>query len=192
MKLLQLFQQHRADASLFDEFLSLKSQNTVRNYKSILRAFFEFTEGRFANADCLRWAEYELKQPGETPRRPTSAPSTCTEATVLHKAYVIKGYLKYCRVDTSGIEAVCNRLKKAETGSKRETEALSPEEVEHILSTWVGNTSEIIKNGALLGLLFGGGLRISEVCDLRVGDILEGQDGLCWASLRKTKSKKRQ
>lgn len=191
MKLLQLFAHQDDKSSKIEAYLHLKAQNTQRHYKQILQEFYAVTGGCLTVESVLGWADYVLQQPGSIPRRPTSAPMTCTEATLLHKAVVIKGFLQFCGDDTQSITWVTRRTRRAETGSKRQTEALTAEEVQRVFETWAGNDLKSARNGALMALLFGGGLRISEAINIRFGDILEGQDSIVWLNLTKTKNKQR-
>ncbi len=77
-----------------------------------------------------------------------------------------------------------------QAGQKRPTEMVKFELVKEILELPDQNTPKGLRDRAILALLFGGGLRRSEVCGLRIGDVRRTQKGTVFLQLRATKAKK--
>lgn len=77
-----------------------------------------------------------------------------------------------------------------DSGRKRPTEMLDFKLVKKILSGPDANTPKGLRDKAILSVLFGGGLRRSEVMGLRVGDVRKSSAGTVYLYLRSTKAKK--
>lgn len=179
-----------------DNFIALKSASTQKQYIKIITDFIEYLKGRgkeFRTAnenDALAYSNYCLLQKGEKSRI-AGAVETCTRATVLRKCIILKGFYSEIEIRNPFKTAV-DRLRGAQVGEKRPTEAIdSPEKVLKLLDLPSNKTIEGIRDRAILALLFAGGLRISEVVNLHINNIIDDQDHIC-VILPKTKSKKRQ
>lgn len=77
-----------------------------------------------------------------------------------------------------------------ESGRKRPTEMIDFELVKHIINAPDISTSKGLRDRALLAILFGGGLRRSEVIKIRIGDLKTSSGGTQFVFLRSTKAKK--
>lgn len=77
-----------------------------------------------------------------------------------------------------------------DSGRKRPTEMVDFSLVQEILSSPDITTEVGRRDRAILSLLFGAGLRRSEVANLRIGDIRRSQGGNTYLYLRSTKAKK--
>lgn len=78
----------------------------------------------------------------------------------------------------------------ARAGQKRPTEMLDFQMVKAVLDAPDCSTGKGLRDSALLALLFGGGLRRSEVVALRIGDLRQSPGGTTYVRLRATKSKR--
>lgn len=78
----------------------------------------------------------------------------------------------------------------AKSGQKRPTEMLDFSLVEKVLNQPDLTTPAGVRDRAILALLFGGGLRRSEVTSLRICDVRRSQMGTLYLRLRATKNKK--
>ncbi len=78
----------------------------------------------------------------------------------------------------------------AKSGQKRPTEMIPYEKVAQILNAPDLTTPRGIRDRALLCLLFGGGLRRSEVVGIRLGDVKVTAQGTMFLNLRATKARK--
>lgn len=177
-------------------FLGLKSANTQRQYRKIISEFVEFVVkrggglGSAKESDAMAFATWALNQEGEKERH-SDKKTNVTEATVFRKVIVLKGLYKAAGVLPNPFETVCDRLRHAQVGTKRPTEAITAEQVTRLLNVPSEFSKDGIRDRAFLAALFGGGLRISEVCGLRLGDIRK--DGaVCYLHLGRTKSKNTQ
>ena len=79
-----------------------------------------------------------------------------------------------------------------ESGRKRPTEMVPFEFVTEVLSLPDESTEKGLRDKALLYVLFGGGLRRSEVAGIRLGDIKKSARGTAFIYLRATKAKRDQ
>jgi integrase/recombinase XerD len=77
-----------------------------------------------------------------------------------------------------------------DAGRKRPTQMVEFERVMEILSSPDRATPKGRRDGAILALLFGAGLRRSEVVSLRIGDVRRTSSGTTYLYLRHTKAKR--
>lgn len=77
----------------------------------------------------------------------------------------------------------------AKSGQKRPTEMISFDKVKEIVNLPEKSTEKGIRDAAILAIMFGAGLRKSEVLNLKVGDVRYSGSGICYLRLRATKSK---
>lgn len=81
-------------------------------------------------------------------------------------------------------------LPSKHTGEKRPTAMIPFHEVEKILAVPGKETAKARRDSAILALLFGCGLRRSEICSIRVGDLKQSVAGTPYVHLRNTKGKR--
>ncbi|CAB49304.1 site-specific tyrosine recombinase/integron integrase [Pyrococcus abyssi] len=132
----------------FATYLELegKSRNTVRMYTYYISKFFE--EGHSPTArDALRFLA-KLKRKGYSTR----------SLNLVIQA--LKAYFKF-----EGLDSEAEKLKTPKM-PKTLPKSLTEEEVRRII-----NAAETLRDRLILLLLYGAGLRVSELCNLRVEDV---------------------
>lgn len=77
-----------------------------------------------------------------------------------------------------------------DAGRKRPTEMLDFKLVKRVIDSADTSTPKGLRDRAILSVMFGGGLRRSEVCNLRLGDVRKSSAGTVYLYLRSTKAKK--
>jgi len=77
-----------------------------------------------------------------------------------------------------------------DAGRKRPTEMLDFKLVKKVVDSPGTKTPKAVRDRAILAILFGGGLRRSEVVNLRIGDVRKTSSGTLFLYLRSTKAKK--
>jgi integrase/recombinase XerD len=78
----------------------------------------------------------------------------------------------------------------AKSGQRRPTEMVAFEKVKQVLDLPDVSTPKGMRDRAILSLLFGAGLRRSELVRLRIGDVRRSPNGTDYIYLRSTKAKK--
>ncbi len=179
-------------------FLALKSDGTQRQYRTVIKEFVEHCKSRgidyktATHTDAMQFATLALNKKGEKPRDTVTGGYTVTRATVLRKAIILAGlYKPFVEPAKNPFLPVVERLRGAKVGEKRSTQVLSAEQVKRMLDAPRPFSKIGIRDKAFLGVLFGGGLRVSEATQLRICDVLEAE-GITYLNLRKTKAQERQ
>lgn len=172
---------------------------------------------KILNVDDLHASAYRtwlLKQPGQQPRLRKSQ-STSKElsrsragktknigldasqsnATVAKKFHVMRRL--YRVLSTCNLYSGANPFDSdltppppAKSGQKRPTEMVDFKVVKNIIGQCEEGTPKGLRDKAVLSILFGGGLRRSEVCNIRLGDVRKSQGGTIFLRLRSTKAKR--
>ena len=171
----------------------------------------------FLNASDLHAMAYRKwleRQPGQSPRHHASQSkdralqlikevkqrrdglqSTQANATIAKKFTVLRRLYRMLIAADLGIRINpfdSDRVPapSAKSGQKRPTEMLDFSLVETVLDQPDLNTPKGIRDKAALSLLFGGGLRRSEVTALKLCDICKSPSGTTYLHLRATKNRK--
>jgi integrase/recombinase XerD len=140
-----------------------RSENTLAAYRRDLTAYVEFVHGRGASLgdvgepvvqDYLAY----LKAAG---RAPASVARALVAVRSLHRFLVDEGYAGSDPAGDVGVPRVPQGLPKA----------LSEEEVEGLLGAVVGEDAIARRDRAILEVLYGTGLRISELVGLSLTDV---------------------
>jgi len=152
-----------------EEFLSWlavergRAANTLAAYRRDLRAYEEFLAGR-------RLALGEVTEPvvedyvaflRAAGRKPASVARALVAVRSLHRFSLDEGTTTTDPTDQVGVPRVPQGLPKV----------LSEAEVESLLSAVVGDDAVARRDRAILELLYGGGLRISELVGLSITDL---------------------
>jgi len=152
-----------------EEFLSWlavergRAANTVSAYRRDLAAYEEFLRGRGLTLATVTEAVVEdyiafLRAAG---RKPASVARALVAVRAVHRFLVDEGGATDDPTDRVGAPRVPQGLPKA----------LSEDEVERLLAAVVGDDAVARRDRAILELLYGGGLRISELCGLSLPDL---------------------
>lgn len=176
-------------------FLQLKAKNTQRSYRGVAREWIAFLDSRSINPldaterEVFAYTSTMLQKPGEAARYSKDHPEPCTAATVGRKVVILREMYKefpQFKFQTP-FDNAQRQLRKAHSGEKRPTEAASAEQVRKLLGVTNANRLIETRDRAFIALLFGCGLRISEVINLRLRDI-RPEGSILVLMLSKTKS----
>lgn len=182
-----------------DNFLGERSVGTQKSYKLRMERWCLFLGCTFGSeeseyavchakpGDARRFMELEQKRPGRDGRTGQKGRATATQkvtVAVLHCYYerlVAHGFLR------SNPWAVERSTRWRKVIEKRPTQAIPFDAVKKILdlpdNSFLGR-----RDRAILSLLFGGGLRRSEVTNLKLNDIRKTVKGKIFIRLRETKT----
>lgn len=135
------------------------------------------------------------KRPSHVFRKKVGLESTLSNATIAKKFAALRRI--YRMFISSGLSARQNPFDSdqvpappKDAGRKRPTEMVDFALVKQIVALPDISTPKGVRDRAILSVLFGGALRRSEVCALRLGDVRRSAKGTVFLYLRSTKAKK--
>lgn len=196
-------------------WLKHKAPNTQRAYRGIVSDWSrslgaELMEGKAGklwkkatHSHAQRWLLEVASRPAQAGRSAQNHDHV-SDATLRHKAIVMSA--AYDELIASGLCEVnpfirlCKEYQGARSGERRPHELVDYEAVKRLLSPpdlgslptnrpeFALARKELVRNHALLCLLFGAALRRSEAAKLRIGDVHSTSQGTTWLHLRDTKS----
>ena len=207
-------------------FLSLKSPNTQRTYKSVIEEWCKFLGAPAGSAEAaqliikandlkaIAYRNWLEKQLGQKPRMTSSSvserglserkykpqkkdgtQSTLSYATIRKKIAALRRI--YRMLSGAGFGMTVNPFNTdnlppppANAGQKRPTEMLDFKLVKRVVNSPDLKDPKGIRDRAVLAILFGGGLRRSEVVGIRIGDVRTTNRGTLYLRLRATKAKR--
>ena len=164
-----------ANDRLIDEFLSHLqferglADNTIASYRRDLRQYGEFLAAR--GLDAGRIGAPQIHDYLETLAGAAPGPA---RATLARKASVVRGFHRF--LDREGLADgnPASGIASPRRGRKLPT-VLNLGETRQLLAQPGGNAPAALRDAAMLELLYGAGLRVSELTGLRTGDVdLEG------------------
>src|SRR5437763_2390131 len=140
-----------------------RSANTLAAYRRDLAAYVEFVHGRGAALGDVNEALVQdyLAFLRAADRAPASVARALVAVRSLHRFLVEEGYAGSDPASDVGVPRVPQGLPKA----------LSEEEVERLLGAVVGEDAVARRDRAILEVLYGTGLRISELVGLSISDL---------------------
>ncbi len=143
------------------------SQNTCEAYARDLRAFAAFLRG--AGKDDVRGITRDdivefLRSERE---------SGMSSATRARRSAAIRMFLRYMK-DMRRISSDPSELMDAPRRERILPRVLTEEETFRMLDEITGETPRELRDRAILEVLYGCGLRVSELCELKLDDIVDG------------------
>jgi integrase/recombinase XerD len=146
----------------FSYHLSIERQlspNTVASYSAEVASFLEYYKGDAR--DCL---------PDDVSAYLASRASDLSKRSQAHALSALRCYFDYLILEGERKDNPCDKVDAPKLG-RYLPEVLSVEEVTAILESVPLNSSTGIRDRAILEVLYGCGLRVSEVCNLRLSAI---------------------
>jgi site-specific recombinase XerD len=148
----------------FLEYLEIekgRSLKTVENYDRYLRLFLEFSHAKNTqdvSDETVRQYRLWLN------RRVAENGQPLKKITQNYYLIALRSFLKY--LGRRGIPCLApERIELAKVGG-RELELISSGELDRLLNSPTGNDEKVLRDKAILELLFSTGLRVSELCNL--------------------------
>lgn len=140
------------------------AQNTVLSYQRDLYQMADYLESLGILEPCLvdgQQLQTYLRQMENDKKRP---------ATIARAAASMKAFFRYLEQSGTIDQNPAERLKipKVEKGIPY---ILTPEEVVRLLQQPEGNTAKVIRDRAMLELLYATGIRVSELIEIKVDDV---------------------
>ncbi len=176
---------HKNLEELVSEFLQYieiergRSVKTVENYDRYLRSFLSFTKAKNPKDitdDSLREYRIALNRRLADPKAAAKASAsgrkmtgegagaTLKKKTQNYYLIALRAFLKY--LARRGIPALApDRIELAKVGD-RSLDLITEAELKRLLEAPTGNTLQVLRDRAILELLFSTGLRVSELCSL--------------------------
>ena len=141
------------------------AENTISSYRRDLRQFTGYLEQRGLSPE--RAGTADLRDFFASLEGLSGAPAA---ATLARKGSVLRSFYRFlCREGLADADPTVT-VKLARRGQKLPT-VLNPGEVKQLLSQPSGTTPGTLRDAAMLELLYGAGLRVSELVGLRLGDV---------------------
>jgi integrase/recombinase XerD len=180
-------------------FLSELAPNTQKKYRFALEHFSNWLADHNLNIlscdelSALTYLNYYAESPAQKFKHrlqndKISRYTVSQRAMVLHSLY--KFLMRYGVTERDPIVPSLDKFKKAKSGDRRQTEMIPFDKVKTILDIPSPYIDEGLRDRCFLGLLFGCGLRISEVLSLLCCDIKQTVEGCHYLELRHTKAQR--
>lgn len=152
---------------LISQFLSLKSENTQLAYRRVIKDFLTFTNHKQLHdgtaSDVISFINH-LKVSG------------ASDNTIRHRFHVLKsvyGFLEDMEeIQSSPTKKASRLLSLRRQRQVRPTATIEPHLIREIIQSPPPNSKRGVRDRAMLAILFGCGLRISEVQSLTIGDVV--------------------
>ncbi len=163
---------------LFNEFsrARLGSLNSVDQYKRVIREWSNFIGDRFLEAhhgDIFQFISQQKERTGQ-PSRYDSTHTQILNSTIKRKLEILKSYYRYLVLSKHISEnpfdlPTFERVKRDDP--KRPAELAPDDAVRKLLSVIPNNTKIGVRDRAMISVMFGLGLRKSEVANLRINSM---------------------
>jgi len=141
------------------------AQNTITSYNLDLTEYIEFLEKNYQLRDPNRIEKQQIRNfVGRLKRKNNSASS------VSRKLSAIRSFHKFMLLEKLVDENISLGISLPKKEKKLPV-VLSIEEVDTLIEATRGDKPLNLRNRAMLELLYGGGLRITELLDLRLSDL---------------------
>lgn len=178
-----------------ERYFSDKSENTLKRYKSVVNEFCWFCHTTLAKAtieDVFEYYDYLRDKQGIDPRSDGNKKlSGRTIRNTIHLLTALFQQLENRRLISKNIfRQACIKLPHEQKNEKRPTEIIEFKKVAELCTAPDRKTKKGIRDRAIMAMIFGGGLRRSEVVNLKVGDVRVKNEDEVYLFLRETKSGK--
>lgn len=181
--------------SLIDLWLDSKNQNTKRVYARSVKKWREFLFNHNADLEeavslhLTAYAAQRGKEQGTKARH--SNDILISSATIDSEIGCIKALYRML-ADNNIIDKnpFSNTNIKIKERTKRVTEALHEDDVKKMIKACDTSTKDGLRDKVILSLLFGAGLRRSELLNLKIGDVRRNVEGRYYLILKQTKKGK--
>lgn len=180
-----------------EAFLGVKTEQTQRAYRQALGCLDEFLRKAFEGGEFLT----NLQKIGSTDAaefykwlrsRPSPDGARLSDATVSQRMHLIRRTARYLvalgELKRNPFDVIHDELPKRARKQKRPTKLIPFTSIAEMLALPDRRTKVGRRDFCLLALLFGGGLRRSEVQSLNCGDIVISARGTLSLLLRQTKN----
>lgn len=180
-----------------EDFLAMKGEAAANAYRQSLLKLAEFLQeegiterflrklGRLKATDAIKFGNW-LR------RYPAPDGEVLSDATFSQRLYLLRRIFRFFvaveLADRNPFDAVLLDIPKRQKRQKRPTKLISTEKVMEMLNKPSRRTKVGKRDRCMLALMFGGGLRISEVHGLNVGDVGVTTNGTMFLLLRQTKN----
>lgn len=182
---------------LLDDFLALKGEKSANAYRQSLLKLAEFL-----HFDCMTPAFFrKLRQlkahdairfANWLRRYPAPDGGVLADATFSQRLHLLRRLFRFFMavemVERNPFDAVLMDIPKRQKRQKRPTKLISTDKVIEMLEQPDRRTKAGKRDRCMLALMFGGGLRVSEVYGLNVGDVGVTTNGTLFLLLRQTKN----
>ena len=144
------------------------SQNTCEAYARDLRAFASHLKERHGKADVGEITRDDIADFLRSERE-----CGMSSATRARRSAAIRMFLRYMK-DVRRIKSDPSELMDAPRRERILPRVLSEEETFRMLDEITGETPRDLRDRAILEVLYGCGLRVSELCELKLDDVVDG------------------
>lgn len=141
------------------------SIHSINSYTSDLKDYIEYVEKNYQIKDPNKITKSEIKNYMAALKR-REAQST----SVARKLSAIRSFHQFLLSEKLVSENIASQIRQVKKESKLPT-VLSLQEIEMMLSLLDEDEPLIMRNKAIIELLYGSGLRVSELINLRLGDL---------------------
>lgn len=180
-----------------DGFLGVKTNQTRKAYKQALEYLARFLKVNEASSAYMRaLTKIDATTAAEFYRwfreQPSMYGGRLADATITQRMHLIRKVYRYLvavgAAKVNPFDALHNELPKRARRQKRPTKLIPFDAIGRILALPDRRTKVGKRDFCILSLLFGGGLRRSEVQKLNLGDVVISAQGTLCLLLRETKN----
>lgn len=166
---------------IVEQYIALKRPNTRRSYIAVF--------GQFA-ASIGGWDNLKAATPADCIAYLAKLKETRAPNTIMQRFQALRGFYEFLadlgEIEKNPWRAAARALSFRQKGQVRPTALIEYDLIPSILASF-DHTREGVRNAAIFAMLFGLGLRRSELLGLDVDDIMTAPDGTPVAAIRNTK-----
>lgn len=174
-------------------YLALRPANTVRAFRASIKLWETFNESKkltgYDVSDCLKFINWLKHRQGQ-------GSLFSSDATIKNRVHLLRRIFSHLRlmglIDVNPFDLALELLPKRQLVARRPTRLIPFSKIPELLEAPPNNTKEGIRDRAILSILFGAGLRRSELLALNVEDVWVSESGVLCLKLKSTKAGKMQ